>query len=550
MFYRDICKILGYYLLGLTATFIIPLSMAIYYEYWGEASLHPQPHTTLAFLESFLICFALSLIIYRIGRKSSGNIFRKEGFAFVVIIWFLTPALTALPFILSETLTNPFQAYFETTSGLTTTGSSVMQAKQYDPHTGIEVPIEVTVPGVIPTTYTFYGNVTPVRDPGTQEILLEGVEAVAKPLLFWRSFIQLLGGGGIVVLFVAILPALGVGGKILFQTEVSNLATESQTPRIKETALNLWKIYLGLTILQIIFLMTTNDKMPLFDAITISFATIATGGFSVKNASIGAYNNVNTEWVVIIFMILGSVNFSLYFYIIRGKLFRLKNPEFILYILILALVSGLSAWYLVGTEKKLLTTGIEGVFSVGEAIRYATFQIVSTQSTTGFATADFNGWPYAVQTLMLMVMYFGGMSGSTAGGIKVIRLFMLFRIAQYKVQSLFRPQYIHKFKIGDREVDVSVTTMVLCFFLVVISISAFSTLLYIMDGCDLETSIGLVGCMINCVGLAFRVAGPTESCAFLSDFGLALSSLLMILGRLEFFAVLVVLLPAFWKQKS
>ncbi len=532
MHYRSISRIIGLYLYAFTAALLVPLLLAIYYQFFADG--HSQPHSTDAFFMAILFSLALAFFFHMMGWKSPQRLYRREGIAIVVSIWLLTPAISALPFWLSGTLKNPVGAYFEAVSGLTTAGSTVMQAKEYV--SGKEVPISKKVFGALETTYTFYGTIEPVRDPTTGKILHTGIEAVGKALLFWRSFLQWLGGGGIVVLFVAVLPALGVGGKILFHTEMAGPIKESLTPRIKETAFHLWGCYLGFTILQIFLLVLTNSKMGWFDSFTITFSSISTGGFSVRNESIASYHNPATELIVMLFMILGSLNFSLYYYILRGKFYRLYEPEFLLFLTILIVASLFATWQLLGG------------MSLFEALRYGSFQIVSSLTTTGFTTANYDKWPYVVQVLMLILMFVGGMSGSTAGGIKTMRHLMLFKIGRHKVESLFQPNSVRAIKIGNREVDVGVAQMVLCFFLIVVAVSVVGIFLYVLDGIDPETALGLVSSMVNGSGLSFRAAGPIDSCAFLSDFGLLLSSLLMILGRLEYFAVIALLIPAFWKD--
>lgn len=548
MLFRDVFRILGYFFLAFSATLIVPLVLAAYYEFVQDPIYHPQPHSTMAFLASIGVCLVLALFFLVFAGRSNWHVFRKEGLAAVVLIWLLAPAVAGLPYVFSGTLTNPFQAYFEATSGLTTTGSSVMQAKKYD-SAGLEIPIQRTVKGLHDTVYTFYGTIPPVIDPISNEVIAEGIEAVSKAVLFWRGLTNWLGGGGIVVLFIAILPALAAGGKVLFQTEVPGPNKEALTPRLKETAVKLWYIYIGLTLMQIAVMIWTNPKMELFDAITTTFATVSTGGLSVRNASIGYYENAATDWVVIVFMILGSVNFSLYYAALRGKFYRFYQPEFFLYISLIAISIFLVVWYLIGTPMALLTSQASPQeFSVSEAMRYGTFQIVSAITTTGFSNANFDIWPYLPQALMLLGMYFGGMSGSTSGGIKTVRLIMLFRIAQYKIETLFRPHSVRFLKVEGKEVDRGAAIMVLCFFLMLTAVSVGGILLYIANGVDPETSTSLVACMINNTGMTFRVGGPLDSCAFLSNFGTSLSSLLMILGRLEFFAVFAFLVPSFWKQ--
>lgn len=551
MLYRDIFKVLGIYLSGFALLMLIPLILAYYYQFIADPTLHPQPHSTLYFLETILFCLALGAIFYGLGRHSRGILFKRECLILVVLIWFLTPALSSLPFLLSGTLTRPWQAYFEMASGLTTTGSTILHPKKYNPDTGEEVPIVRTVGEERKTHYSFYGTVAPVRDPETKAILYEGIEAVSKALLFWRSFMEWLGGGGIIVLFVALLSSLAVSGKTMFQLEVAGPVKDAFTPRVKQGALQLWLIYLALTILQTGLLLVTNSKMEWLDSITISLSSIATGGFSIRNANIGYYQNASTDWIVMLFMILGSINFTLYYFVIRGKFYRLYQPEILCYLGFLLAGSCLGAWYLVGEEKFLLTQeGPSGVFSVEEAIRYGFFQIISAHTTTGFMTANYDVWPYLVQALMIIVMFIGGMSGSTAGGIKIMRHLILFRIVLHKLESMFNPSKIRPLKVSGHFIDNAIASTTLVFFLILIFLSVLGVFLYIADNIDPETSFGLIACMVSNTGLSFNVAGPRDSCAFLSDFSLIVSSVLMILGRLEFFAVLALLVPAFWKQRA
>jgi trk system potassium uptake protein TrkH len=541
MLYRDICRVLSYIFFGLTAALCVPLLLSIHYEYLADPLLHAQPHATLAFAGSILISLTVAVICYIIGKKSTGRLFRREALAIVVLIWFLCPALSALPFWFGGVLEDYWTAYFEAVSGLTTTGATTMQAKAYNDK-GEEIPINRTFKGVIDVNYKFYGTIKPVRDPETGKVLFEGIEAVNKAILFWRSFLQWLGGGGIVVLVVAILPALGVGGKILFQTEVPGPIKDSLTPRITETAINLWKIYFFLSLIEFFLLMYTNPEMEWLDAVTITFSTLSTGGYSIRNASIGYYQNISTEWVVILFMFIGSLNFSLYYYALKGKFFRLYDLEFIVYVTLVLISCAMASWYLIGYAN------LENALSISKAARDAIFQVVSAISTTGFSTANYDFWPYVVQAVMIIAMFLGGMAGSTSGGIKTIRHILLFRIGQNKVESLFQPYSVRRVEVGEKEVDAGAMIMVLTFFLLLITVSVFGTFLYIWDGMDPSTAMGAVTCMVNNTGLAFRMAGPENSFAFMDDFALMLSSFLMILGRLEFFAVFALLVPAFWKK--
>lgn len=549
MQYRDICRIVGFYLLIFTACLFVPLALSLYYQWLDDPNFHPQPYSTIDFIYTICLSAGLACGLIYIGKGTSGNIYRKEGLAAVAIIWLLTPAISALPWLTSDTLDNFWQAYFEMVSGFTTTGSTILHAKKFDA-AGVEIPIENIIEGVRDTKYIFYGSIKPLRDPATGEIIKEGIEAVERTLLFWRSFTQFLGGGGIVVLFVAILPFLGVGGKMLFQSEVSGPNKGGVKPRIKETAVQLWKIYIALTIAQIIMHLVTEPLMPFFDATTLAFSTLSTGGFSVRNISVAAYQSPITEWVIILFMIIGSINFTLYYHIVHGKLFKIYEIEFFLFLILIAVLSAVVSWQIVGSEVLSLNGTFKGFFSIWESIRYGSFQLVSAMSSTGFSSTNYDIWPYTAQALMWIAMFFGGMSGSTAGGMKTIRLYMLFRIAQYKVEQIFRPENVRIFQIGTWEVDSSRAVTVLTFFLLVASSAAFGTLVYIFDGVDLETATSLVACMVNNTGLSFRMAGPQYSCAFLSDIGLFISSILMILGRLEYYSLLALFVPAFWRRDT
>ncbi len=544
MLFREISHFLGRYLIYFSLILCIPLAIAALYEFILPQALHPQPHSTLAFALTIGASLLLSSALLYFGKHATGNFHRRESILIVALIWLLTPAVSALPFYFSHTLEKPIDAYFEAMSGLTTTGATIFHAKAYDPGTGQEIPLHVPSRTDPDTTYTFYGTIAPLAGA----VPFTGVEAVGKGLLFWRSFMQWIGGMGIVVLFITILPALSMGGRFLFEAEVSGPSKEGMTPRIKETAGLLWRIYLGLTVLQIALLLLTNPSLPLFDALNISLSTLSTGGFSIRNEGIAAYHSGSVEGIVLLFMVLGSINFTLYFHCIRGKIYRIYEPEFFTFLATLLFGSLLMTFLLYGTPK-ILITAKEGIFSFAEALRYGTFQAVSAQTSTGFAIANYDLWPAASQVLLLSLMFFGGMSGSTAGGIKIIRHLILFRVIKHKVESIFRPDAVRCLKIGQREITDKTAITVFIFFAILIAFAAIGTFLLVTDGVDPQTAMGLVSSMINNGGLSFNGAGPTESCAFLSPFSKILSILWMALGRLEFFILLVLLVPAFWKGK-
>ena len=551
MAYREISRVLGAYLFFFSCALCVPLAFALYFEFLADPATHPQPHSSLAFLYALLICVGLAGLFRWAGRKSTGTLYRREGLMLVVVIWFITAFVAALPFTLSGTLRNPLDAYFESMSGLTTTGATVMTAKRFNPDTGEEIPIVQRVLTDPETTYQYYGTISPVRDPQSGQETYTGIEAVSKALLLWRAFTQWIGGMGIVVLFLAVLPALGVGGKVLYQAEVPGPVKESLTPRIRDTAGLLWKLYIALTAGEVLLLFFTNPLVSFFDAVCISFSNISTGGFSVKNGSIGAYQSAATEWIVIAFMLVGSINFVHYLHIIRRKLTRLKDPELIIYFLSLLFGSMIIWWAIVGTPEVTFgqTLADHDTFTWAESIRYGTFQLLSCQSSTGFVTSDYNLWPFVAQVLLLTVMFIGGMSGSTAGGLKVIRHTMLVRIATDRIDAIFRPKRVHAIRIGTSEVDTDRAMTVLSFFFVAISLALIGTFLLVVDGVDPQTSLSTIACMLNNIGIGFRAAGPANSFAFLPIFGKLLSIIWMVMGRLEYFALLLMLLPDFWRSR-
>ena len=546
---RIICQILGKYLGYLTLALLFPLAVAAYFQFWTDPASHPQPHSTAAFAWTFIISLICSIGLRSYGGRAKTHLQRKEGILIVVAIWFTTSLISALPFYLNGTLSHPLDAFFEAMSGLTTTGATMICPKAYDPSSGEEVAIHITNLHVPDKTYTYWGTVAPIRDPDSGLVLFTGIEAVSKALLLWRSLLQWIGGMGIVVIFLAVLPALSVGGKFLYQMEATGPIKDEISPRVRETASRLWKLYLFFTVFEILLLVWTNRKMPFFDALCISFSNISTGGFSVRNDSIASYHSLSTEWIVFVFMILGSINFSLYFQILRLKFFRIYVPDFFLFLLTGAMGSLLVSLYLIGQPQMSLEGTSSTLYSVGEAFRVGAFQAVSMQSSTGFVTANYDRWPFAAQMFMLILMFIGGMSGSTAGGIKTSRFYILYKIIRGRLESIYRPDTVRKLRIGNAEVDDKNALTVLSFFCIAAFFTIAGTVSLIVDGVDPETSLGLIACFMNNVGLAFRAAGPTGSFAFLSFTSKILATIWMLLGRLEFFVVLLLFLPAFWKNQ-
>ncbi len=546
MVFRELSQILSKYLFYLSIALCLPLILAIYFQFIADPAFHPQPHTTSSFFWTLVISILLAALFRFAGKKTEGHLYRREGILLVVLIWLITSLISALPFYFSRTLTSPLDSYFEAMSGLTTTGATMIAPKSYNLSTWEEIPIHITNPHVPEKTYTYWGTVDPIRDPNSGLIIYSGVEAVSKALLFWRSLLQWLGGMGIVVIFLTVLPALGVGGKFLYQIEMTGPIKDEISPRVRDTASQLWKLYLFLTLLEITLLVWTNREMPVFDAICVSLSNISTGGFSIRNDNIASYNSLATEWIVMIFMILGSINFSLYFHAMKLKFFRIYVPEFFLFIGIAAIGCIAVSLFLYGQQE----AGFSGeTFTLGKAFREGSFQALSMQTSTGFTTANYDRWPFPPQMFMLILMFIGGMSGSTAGGIKTSRFYILYKIVLHRLESIYRPDSVRRLRIGSTEIDDKNALTVLSFFCIVAFFTVLGTASLVLDHVDPETSLGLIACFMNNVGLAFRAAGPADSFAFLSPFSKILAIIWMLLGRLEFFVVLLLFLPAFWKNR-
>ena len=545
MQYRDISKALAAFLWILLLPLSLPLGIAIYTE-WVQQN-RELPSVGPAFLLTMLLTALLGALFWLFGKKASGKLYRREALLLVLLVYLLSPLIGAMPFYLSGTLKNPLDAYFEAVSGFTTTGATIMEPKQIDPVTKIEKPIKKTFFAGKKKEYRYFGTVTPIFDEKSGQILKSGLDAISPALLFWRSFMQWLGGGGIVILFVAILPALGVGGKVLFQTELTGPTKDSMLPRIKETASHLWKIYLFLTLFEALLLTISNPKMHFFNAITISFSTVSTGGFTPLNGGIGALDHALSDWIIMLFMLLGSINFSLYFFCMRRKFFKLKDAELRTFLCIVFVACLIATWQLIGTPAELIGADTLDLFPFFEALRNGAFQVISTQTSTGFTTANYDLWPFSVQVLLLILMFIGGMAGSTAGGIKVVRYQSFYHIMLGKIESIYRPDTVRRFRAGATLLDNRVAMTILCYFMVVACFTIGGIFILVLDGIDPETSLSTMACMLNNVGIGFRAAGPTSSFAFLTPLGKIVSCFSMIAGRLEFFALLIAFVPGFWK---
>ena len=486
---RTVFNILSALLVILGVSMLIPAAIAYGY---GENDLY-------GFLWSMFICFMLGIPTWLATRKHR-KLTNKDGFAIVSFTWITTALIGALPFYISGIIPNFTDAFFESMSGVTTTGATIIGSSVTLPH------------------------------------LPNGIESLPHATLYWRSFIQWIGGMGIIVFYIAILPLLGVGGAQLFKAEVPGPVADKIRPRVRETAKILWMVYLGFTAAQILLLLISG--MPWFDSICHAFTTMPTGGFSTKNASIGYYDSAAIQYIIIFFMFLAGINFTLHFHAIMGNVKSyFRDKEFLTYFGIIIVVaflifSSISAGGNEWTEKHF---------------RDSLFQTVAILTGTGYCTADYELWTYFAQFMLLFMMFFGGMGGSTTGGMKIVRIMLLFKYAAKETRRMLHLKAIIPIRIGSRYIPEDVIRNTLGFFLFYISIFTITTMVLTTMNIDLESAIGASASAIGNIGPGLGAFGPTDNYALLPAFGKWMLCFCMLLGRLEIFTVMVLLSRTFWK---
>lgn len=422
--------------------------------------------------------------------RSRDTIGYREGFTMVTFGWLAATVFGALPFWMTGVIPGFADAFFESMSGFTTTGASIL------------------------------------RD----------VESLPKSLLFWRSLTHWLGGMGIMVLFVALLSQLGVGGMQVFRAESPGPITEKIKPRISVTAKILWVTYVILTVMQTLLLMAVG--MNWFDALTHTFGSLATGGFSTKNLSVGAFQNPAAEWIITIFMFASGANFALYYSAVRNKSIRTfwQNEEFKLYTFIVFISTAIIWATLLPKHSSL------------DSLRLAAFQVVTLITTTGYATADYEFWPTLAKGTLFLVLFVGGCAGSTGGGIKVSRYLVLFKNSTLQLKKFFHPKAVFSLKIGGKAFPESVIITILQFFFLYIFTVVTGTLIMTGFGLDITSAISSVLATLGNIGPGFGAVGPALNYGFLSAPAKYLLSFFMLIGRLEIYTVMVMFLPSFWRR--
>ena len=364
------------------------------------------------------------------------------------------------------------------------------------------------------------------------------IESVPRGILFWRSLTHWLGGMGIIVLSLAILPFLGVGGMQLYKAEVPGPSPDKLKPRIKDTAMTLWKVYVLFSAIETVLLMFGG--MDLFDALCHTFGTMATGGFSTKNTSVAAFDSAYIDYVITFFMIIAGINFSLHYLLLKWRpSAMLKDPEFRVFASMLAVFIAVVTVFVYAAGN---------YDNIADSIRYTSFQVASILTTTGFATADYEQWPGITQAILLFCMFVGGCAGSTGGGMKVMRIMLLFKQSYQELFRLIHPRSVSRVKMGKTVVKDDVISGVWGFFVLWLGLLALAAFIVAASGVDVVTSFAAALACIGNIGPGIGGVGPTENFAWLPDMAKWALTFCMVLGRLEIYTVIILFVPEFWRK--
>lgn len=479
---RLIVHIVAILVFSLGVSMLAPIGIALYD---GDGSVYPIACAMAA------ACAVGGLGYLRTRGRQDLHLSHRDGVLIVTCGWVLAGLVAMLPYLLTGAIPDFTDAYFESVSGFTTTGASIL------------------------------------RD----------VERLPRSILFWRSQTQWLGGMGIIVLSIAILPYLGVGGMQLYKAESPSPVVDKLTPRISDTAKAIWKIYILLTLLQILLLFFGG--MSVFDAVNHAFTTMPTGGFSTKNASLAHYQSAYIDYVVVAFMLIAGMSFSLHYKLIKGRTGRFfSDPELRAYLLIVGVFVVAVAWDIYGSLYS----------SAVDAFRYASFQVVSIMTTTGFATADYEKWPAFSQLVLLLCMFIGSMAGSTGGGIKIVRLMLLVKHSYLELFRIIHPHAVTVVKLGDVPIPQTIMRGIWGFFFLYVGIFVAATLLMSYIGLDVISAVSSVATCLGNAGPGLGSVGPMDNYAAIPGIGKWILIACMLLGRLEIYTILVLLVPGFWRK--
>ena len=478
---RMVVYILGQMLNAEALLLLLPTAVSFLYREQGAA---------FAFLITIAATVAFgALCTFR--RPQNRVIYAREGFAVVALSWLVLSAFGALPFWLTREIPSYVDCFFETVSGFTTTGASI----------------------------------------------LTEVESLSRGLLFWRSFTHWVGGMGVLVFVMTVIPLGDNRSMHILRAEVPGPMVGKLVPRLKSTAKILYGIYIVMTAIEVVLLLFGG--MDLYDSLVHSFGTAGTGGFSVKNASIGAYQSPYIEWVIAIFMLLFGINFNLYFFLLLGKIRTvLQSDELRCYLGI------------VGASIAVIAVNILPMYQkLGVAVRHAAFQVSSIITTTGYATVDFNGWPQLSRTILVVLMFFGACAGSTGGGLKIARLLLFFRTMRRDLRRMLHPHSVEVVMLDGKPVSEDTVAGANGFFLVYSAIALVTVLLISVDGFDFETNFTAMAACLNNIGPGLGMVGPTGNFSAFSDFSKLLLSFAMLIGRLEVFPMLLIFAPSVWWRR-
>ena len=430
------------------------------------------------------------ILYYNTKDNENKELKRRDGYLIVILSWIAMSLFGMLPYIFTDQISNVPDAFFETVSGYTTTGASI----------------------------------------------LNDIEILDHGILYWRSLTQWIGGMGIIVLAVAILPFLGIGGMQLFVAEAPGVSVDKLQPRIKETAMRLWQIYISFTV--VLFFILWAEGMNSFEAVNHAMTTFATGGFSTKNASIGYFESPLIQYTIILFMFISATNFTLTYFAIKldfKKVFQ--NEEFRIY----------SSFIIFLTAIVFITLYLIDSSYAEETFRSALFSVVSIITTTGFTTVDFTGWTEFITILFFILMFFGASAGSTSGGIKIVRHVVLLKNSYIELKKQLHQQGVFILRFNNSKVPKSVVTNILAFMMLYVVIFSIGSVIMTLMGVDFITAIGSVAATLGNIGPGIGDVGPASNFSSIPDAGKYFLSLLMLIGRLELLTFLLILTPAFWK---
>lgn len=480
MNYKMIFSTLGRVFLALAALLLLPAAVALYFR---EECLS-------AFLMSAAISFVIGIVLALVFRTKNHVIYAREGFAIVALVWLGFSSVGALPFVLGNEIHSFVDALFETVSGFTTTGASI----------------------------------------------LTDIEGMSRGLLFWRSFTHWIGGMGVLVFVMALLPNVTDRSIHLMRAEMPGPIFGKLVPRAKDTARVLYLIYIAFTIIEIVLLLCGG--MPLFDSVVHAFGTAGTGGFGIKSDSIGGYSPY-LQWVIAIFMLVFGVNFNLYYMLLIRK-FRmaLKSTELWSYLAIVV------------ASVAVICLNIYPMYeNFSEVLRQSVFQVSSIITTTGYATTDFNLWPSLSKAILVVLMFIGACAGSTAGGLKVSRVVILFKTIGRELRKLLHPRSVNSVKFEGKSLDNAVVSAVTTYFATYVFCFIAILLVVSIEPFDFETNFTAVTACFNNIGPGLSAVGPVESYAAYSDLSKIVLSLAMLLGRLEIYPMLLLFMPSLWSKE-